>query len=113
MPLLVLQLASLAGAALSVAVDWVGRAVYWSELDAPSVAGSVVRKLPLDGDGHAPTVVVRRHGVIRQIAVAPLNRLARTHAYSETQNLQDSVTTLDLPRFGGILVKCLMHTLCM
>lgn len=69
--LAVLQLAALAGTALSVAVDWVGRAVFWSELD-DSGDGSIVRRLYLDRD--APVTILRREGVVRQIAVAPFNR---------------------------------------
>ena len=68
-----LQLAALAGAALSVAVDWVGRAVFWSEQDdSGDGAGSIVRKLYLDRDH--PVTILRREGVVRQLAVAPLNR---------------------------------------
>lgn len=68
------QLAGLSGTALSLTVDWVGRAVYWSELDE-STGGmaSVVRRLQLDRDLASPVTVLRREGAVRQIAVAPLN----------------------------------------
>ncbi|XP_075227577.1 receptor protein-tyrosine kinase sevenless [Lycorma delicatula] len=68
------KLLSLNGTGLCLAVDWIGRFLYWAEHEE-GYDGTVVRKLDLNRARSPPTTVFVRPNPILKIEVSPLNSM--------------------------------------
>jgi len=72
-----LQIVTLNSTGLSIAVDWIGRYIYWSEIN-DRIPGSTIYRLDLNQAERGliqASKVLRRSKFIHSIVVSPFRRL--------------------------------------